>query len=69
MQIRILHHECCGSGGCIDIAPQVFALDSKNKAVVMDPEAETTEKVMEAAEACPSSAIVILDDDGNQVFP
>lgn len=53
----------------MDIAPQVFALDSKNKAVVMDPEAETTEKVMEAAQACPTSAILIMDDDGNQVFP
>ncbi len=69
MQIRILHHECCGSGNCLDLAPGPFALDSKNKAVVLDPEADTPERLLEAAEACPSSAIVLLDDEGNQVFP
>ena len=51
------------------IAPGVFALDSKNKARVMDPEAEPAEKVMEAAEACPCSAILVLDDEGETIFP
>jgi len=69
MQIRILHRECCGSGHCIDIAPGVFALDSRNKSMVLDPEGEDASKVQEAAEACPCSAIVILDDGGDQVFP
>lgn len=69
MQIRILHHECCGSGHCLDIAPGAFALDSKNKARVIDPESEPREKLLEAAETCPCSAIVLLDDDGNQTFP
>ncbi len=69
MQIRILTHECCGSGHCLDLAPGAFTLDSKNKAQVLDPESETAERLMEVAEACPSSAIVLLDDEGNQVFP
>ena len=69
MQIRILHLECCGSGHCLDIAPGVFALDSRSKAVVLDPEAESAATVLEAAETCPTSAIVLLDDEGKQVFP
>lgn len=69
MQIRILRHECCGNAQCVEIAPGVFALDSKGKATVMDPEAEPAEKVLEAAEACPCSAIVVLDDEGEQTFP
>jgi ferredoxin len=69
MQIRILRNECCGHGYCIDIAPGVFALDSANRAIVLDPEADAPEKVMEAAETCPCSAIVVLDDDGEDVFP
>jgi ferredoxin len=69
MQIRILRHECCGSGGCIDIAPAVFALDAKNKSTVIDPEADTPEKVIEAAEACPCQAIEILNDEGETIFP
>lgn len=68
MQIRI-RTECCGTGDCLLIAPGVFALDSKNRAVVLDPEAEPAAKVMEAAENCPCTAIQVLDDRGDVVFP
>jgi ferredoxin len=69
MQIRILRSECCGNAVCTEIAPDVFALDSKNKAIVLDPEAMAPATLIEAAEACPCQAIVIEDDDGNTVFP
>lgn len=69
MQIRILRAECCGNAVCCEIAPDVFALDSKNKATVLDPEAATESTLIEAAEACPCSAIVVEDDEGNVVFP
>ncbi len=65
MQVRIRPGVCCGNAECVEIAPAVFALDSKNKAVVLDPEAASLEVLVEAAEACPSGAIVIEDDDGN----
>ena len=47
----------------------MFALDSKNKCVVLDPDAAPPETLNEAAEACPCQAIEVLDNDGNQVFP
>jgi ferredoxin len=69
MQIRILYKECCGSGQCREIAPGAFSMDSKNKATVVDPESETPEKILEAAESCPCSAIVLMDDEGEITFP
>jgi len=69
MQVRIIRSECCGNAECREIAPDVFALDSRNKAIVLDPEAAPAEKLIEAATACPCSAIVVEDDDGNEVFP
>lgn len=69
MQIRILLNECCGHGECNLIAPDVFTLDMRNKCKVLDPEADTPEKVMEAAEACPCMAIVLMNDDGDEIFP
>ncbi len=69
MIIRILRSECCGNGSCVEIAPAVFALDSKNKSVVLDAEAADRARLIEAAEACPCSAIVVEDDDGNVLFP
>ncbi len=69
MQIRIRRAECCGNAQCVEIAPAVFALDSRNKATVLDPEAATLPVLIEAAEACPCAAIELEDDEGNPVFP
>jgi ferredoxin len=69
MQVRIIRAECCGNAQCREIAPEVFALDSHQKAVVLDPEAVPPGRLIEAAEACPCSAILVEDDEGNAVFP
>lgn len=69
MQIRIIRNECCGHGQCVEIAPDVFALDSGHKSKVLDPEAASPELVLEAAQACPCQAIEILDDEGEVQFP
>jgi ferredoxin len=69
MIVRILRAECCGSGSCMDIAPAVFAIDSKNKAIVLDAEAAERAVLIEAAEACPCTAIIVEDDEGKAVFP
>ena len=68
MQVRIRRGACCGNAECVEIAPAVFALDSKNKVVVLDPDAVRPETLLEAAEACPCGAIVLEDDEGNEVF-
>ena len=69
MQVRIIRAECCGNAQCCEIAPDVFALDSRQKAIVLDAEAAPLAVLIEAAEACPCSAIVVEDDEGNEVFP
>jgi ferredoxin len=67
MQVRIRHGACSGNAECVEIAPAVFALDSKNKVVVLDSEAASLELLVEAAEACPCGAIVVEDDEGNEL--
>ena len=69
MIVRILREQCCGNAECAEIAPDVFALDSSHKSVVLDADAASREILIEAAEACPTSAIVIEDDAGEEVFP
>ena len=69
MQIHIRRSDCCGHGECAAIAPDVFAIDSRNKAIVLDPEAASVDLLIEAAEACPCQAVVVQDDEGNEVFP
>ena len=69
MQVRIVRRECCGNAECVGVAPAVFAIDTQQKAIVLDPEAATVEVLIEAAESCPCQAIVVEDDEGNPVFP
>ena len=68
MQIRILRPDCTGCAECVEIAPAVFALDTKRKATVLDAEAAPAETLRAAAEACPCQAIVIEDDEGT-IYP
>jgi ferredoxin len=67
LNVRIDRILCCGSAECVQIAPGVFQLDSKQKSVVIDADGAPVEKLLEAAEACPCGAIIVEDDDGNPV--
>jgi ferredoxin len=54
---------CMGSGMCIVYAPGTFAHDDETKAVVIDPNGDPIESVRNAVQACPTSAIRIVDDN------
>jgi ferredoxin len=69
MQIEIRRNECCGNAQCMEIASDVFAIDPRGKAYVLDAEAAPLELLIEAAEACPCQAIVVKDNEGDVVFP
>jgi ferredoxin len=59
-------HACSAHGDCLEIAPEVFDLDDVALVVGTGPD----DLIMAAARACPSVAILIVDDrTGQQVFP
>jgi ferredoxin len=60
---------CYGFGDCVDSLPSVFALDEEDTAVVLDPDAASLDDIVEAAQNCPVDAIVILGEDGEQIYP
>lgn len=58
MSIIIDVYECNGCGSCVEICPEVFVMnDEGDKAVLLDSEAEVTEKVEEAAAYCAQKCI------------
>ncbi len=67
--IKILRDLCIGAGTCVADAPKVFELDDEDIAFVLDPSANTEDEVLAAAQGCPTEAIVLYDEDGDQVFP
>jgi ferredoxin len=54
---------------CVATAPGVFELDDEGLSRVVDPDAGDEELLREAAEGCPVQAIILEDDEGNQIYP
>ncbi len=69
MKVKVDRNLCIGVGNCVAYAPTVFALDEENKAVVLDPSSVDDETRLEAAESCPQNAIIVEDDEENQLYP
>jgi ferredoxin len=69
MKVKVDRELCSGVSNCVAIAPTVFKLNDQNKAVVLDPGSVDEETLIEAAESCPENAIIVADDDGNQLYP
>jgi ferredoxin len=62
LQIKIDREACMGSGNCSFWAPDVFDLDDDGVAIVLDPDAAPEEKILLAAQGCPTQAICVLKD-------
>lgn len=60
---------CIGTADCVAITPSTFELDEESKAVVKKQNGDSDEKILEAAKVCPVLAIIVEDEDGNQVYP
>lgn len=75
---------CIGAASCVTIKPGYFQLDAHNKAIVLDPKQPTAEPaysrelevsdedyegILLGAQSCPTRAIFIYDEAGNQLYP
>lgn len=70
LTMRIDQDLCIGAATCIAIAPKAWALNDEAKAIILDTaDTETDETLIEAAKACPVMAIIITDENGQQIFP
>jgi ferredoxin len=70
MKVTVDRTKCEGHAKCIQAAPQVFKLDAKMIAEVIDPKADSDEKIMLAAKICPTKAITLEEEGtGKKLFP
>jgi len=69
-RIEISRDDCCGDGVCIQEAPETFELDDESIIVVVNPDGDSAEAVLSAAQACPTDAIILYDEEtGEKVWP
>jgi len=70
MKINIDRTRCEGYAKCVQASPKVFKLDAKMIAEVIDPRADSDEKILLAAKICPTKAIHLEEDGtGKKIFP
>lgn len=65
---------CMAFGSCEILAPNVFHVETNKiinpKAVVVSETGDNFESILDAAQTCPTKAIIIMDrDTGKQIFP
>lgn len=57
MKVKVDKDKCIGCGTCVVIAPKSFKLGDDGKAEVIEPPGDEEEKIKEAVDSCPTSAI------------
>ena len=64
MKVSVCAKKCIGCGACVSIANDIFDLDlQKGVAVVVKQSKEKNQAAIDAAESCPTSAIIISNKE------
>ena len=68
--VSVDHNLCVGNSMCETLAPKVFVLNDDRQSEAVNPDGDTEENILEAAENCPVSAITVVDaETGETLFP
>jgi ferredoxin len=64
MKIVVDYDRCEGHGRCVELAPQVFALNDEGQAVLLldDPGEALRPGIERAVALCPRQALALLDE-------
>lgn len=68
-RIEVDRDLCIGAESCVVVAPDVFEMDDENKAVLKTGYQADDQTILMSAQSCPVAAILLFDEDGNQVYP
>jgi len=68
-RIEIDRDLCIGAESCAIVAPEVFEMDSENKAVLKNAVGANDQTILMAAQSCPVAAILLYAEDGTQIYP
>lgn len=61
---------CIGSGNCTAMAPDVFYIDEDSVAAFKDDTSDVDQgQLIEACAVCPVDALIVEDEDGEQIVP
>ena len=70
LKITVDHDVCVGNAMCESFATNTFALNEERQSEAVNPQGDPLAQVLEAADNCPVSAIIVEDaETGERLFP
>lgn len=69
LKIKVINDLCISAATCAVRAPDTFDLDEDGTAYVKEGDWDDVISVIEAAKSCPTTAIIVEDMEGNQLWP
>ena len=69
VKIKVLKEKCISAATCIIHAANTFDLDEDSIAYVKEVDWDDAATIVEAAQSCPTTAIIVEDMNGNQLWP
>jgi len=69
LKIKVINDLCISAATCVVRAPKTFDLDDDGIAYVKEGDWDDVVAVIEAAKSCPTTAIIVEDSEGNQLWP
>ncbi len=69
-KIKVIREACISAATCVVVSPDAFDLDDEGIAIVKEGALKVNDdELLMAAQSCPTAAIILYDEDGNQIFP
>ncbi len=69
VRIKVINALCISAATCIIQAPETFDLDDDGIAFVKEGTWDDANAIIAAAKSCPTTAIIIEDLNGVQIYP
>jgi ferredoxin len=67
--IKVINEQCISAATCVVFAPNTFGLDEDGIVFAKEGTWDEAEEIIKAAKSCPTTAIIVEDLDGNQLYP
>ena len=73
-KVKVIREACISAGSCVVLAPGTFELDEEGIAIIKAQGGEpgnedSDEDILAGAQSCPVDAIIVEDEEGNQIWP
>ncbi|OGK18277.1 hypothetical protein A3G67_03210 [Candidatus Roizmanbacteria bacterium RIFCSPLOWO2_12_FULL_40_12] len=68
IEIKIIRDKCISAATCVVYAPSTFDLDKENIAIIKGGNWDRLEKIIAAAQSCPTIAIEVYQK-GKRIYP